>query len=190
MEAASRARPKGGPSEGECDSGPRSSEDALWSRHPDSKPRIRRRYLPPCPAGCCPDLVHGVRVRVVCQARAPEQWVLRAARVPHQHLTTVQSTWSPSRRGEPPTANSPALGTGTHPLPPTTLGRGATSLERVLFPRSPALPCGAPPEAPPPPGCSSLPTRTIPPASPASFPSVHITMVSALRLPASSSLMS
>ena len=110
-----------------------------------ARPHSGGGYLLPRPAGRCPDLVHGVRVGVVRQACAPEQWVLGAAHVPHQHLATVESTWRPSGCGEPPTANSPALGMGLHPLPPTALGRGAASSKRVLVPRPPALSSGAHP---------------------------------------------
>lgn len=82
---------------------------------------------------CCSDLVHGVCVCVIRQAGAPEQWVLRTAHVPHQHLTTV----------EPPCGTKRARA-GADPCPAAQLPGQA-----------PALP-------PPEPGCRATSLKTIP----------------------------
>lgn len=89
----------------------------------------------------CSDLVHGVCVCVICQACTPQQWVLRTAHVPHQHLATVEPTCRTKQvwaGADPcPAAQLPGQ---TPALPPTEPGRGTTSPKTIPRRKSPDPP--------------------------------------------------
>lgn len=129
------------------------------SRPTTARPSPERRgrcLCDPCKTHCS-DLVHGVCVCVICQACTPEQWVLRTAHVPHQHLATVEPTCGTKQAwaGADPCPGAQLPGQAPA-LPSTEPGRGTTSPKpsqggKVPIPQAGlTLPCCASPQEAPP----------------------------------------
>lgn len=115
----------------------------------------RGRCLPAPTAAHCSDLVHRVGVRVVRQARAPQQRVLGMAHVPHQHLTTVQPACGTKRARTRADSRATTRCPNPAPAPPAQGARtGAASPEspgggKVLPSPHSGLLCPHPPTARP-----------------------------------------
>ena len=137
---------------------------------------------PALPNTRCPDLVHRVRVRVVRQARTPEQRVLRTARVPHQHLAAVQATCGTQpARPELSRARQPSTLAKRPPFLPTELGRGAT-VPKAIPRRISSAPLGRPhPGSSSTAGPSPLPSPRVPQHNP--FPRLWLLSAAAAPEP-------
>ena len=134
----------------------------------------RGRCLPAPTAAHCSDLVHRVGVRVVRQARAPQQRVLGMAHVPHQHLTTVQPACGTKRARTRADSRATTRCPNPAPAPPAQGARTESRFPRVSPEspggrKSPALP-PLRPAVPPPTHCQAdlqarhpaVPSRTTP----------------------------